>query len=163
MELSLNEVETTIVKAARGRGLDHGIAVEIGAAARWLCETGRDGIEAAAEALGARDCDAEALGLGSVDRALAGADSVTVVDCVSVELLVGLAGRVGLVIDRGPGSVEVCQPATTAEHNPYGATVATVAAPACWPQLEELASRTYVPSSEQSRAAGAGAGLTDND
>lgn len=32
-----------------------------------------------------------------------------------------------------------------------------------WTQLENLAQRTYVPATDQSRARGAGAGLTDND
>ena len=35
--------------------------------------------------------------------------------------------------------------------------------PAAWERLGTLAHRTYVPASEASRAAGAGAGLTDND
>ncbi|MEM8976063.1 MAG: DUF3726 domain-containing protein [Pseudomonadota bacterium] len=34
---------------------------------------------------------------------------------------------------------------------------------ALWAQVDVLAARTYVPASEQSRASGAGAGLTDND
>ena len=34
---------------------------------------------------------------------------------------------------------------------------------ACYKQLKQMAYETYVPSSEQSRAAGAGAGLNDND
>jgi len=32
-----------------------------------------------------------------------------------------------------------------------------------WSEIGALAARTYVPASEQSRLAGAGAGLTDND
>lgn len=32
-----------------------------------------------------------------------------------------------------------------------------------WAQIEDFAAKTYVPNSEASRAAGAGAGLTDND
>ena len=34
---------------------------------------------------------------------------------------------------------------------------------AAWAACEELAARTYVPASEQSRIMGAGANLTDND
>ena len=32
-----------------------------------------------------------------------------------------------------------------------------------WREIEHLAARTYVAENEQSRIAGAGAGLTDND
>jgi hypothetical protein len=32
-----------------------------------------------------------------------------------------------------------------------------------WDRITELARRTYVPASDQSRLRGAGAGLTDND
>ena len=35
--------------------------------------------------------------------------------------------------------------------------------PAVWARLNRFASKTYAPATEASRAAGAGAGLTDND
>lgn len=35
--------------------------------------------------------------------------------------------------------------------------------PAAWHRLEQLGTKTYVPASQQSREAGAGAGLSDND
>ena len=43
MNLSLNEVESTAKKAARGAGLSWGIAEEAGKAARWLCAQGING------------------------------------------------------------------------------------------------------------------------
>ena len=43
MNLSLNEVEATARKAARGAGYDWGLAEETGRAARWLCRQGIDG------------------------------------------------------------------------------------------------------------------------
>ncbi len=160
IELSLNEVETTVVKAACGRGLDHGVATEIGTAARWLCEAGHDGIEAAVEALAAVDGDGGELGLAAVDLALASEEPVLVSDYVSRTLLAGLAGRVGLVSVDVDDGVELRRPAELAVSP---AQVATVASPPCWSELQDWAAQTYVPSSEQSRVAGAGAGLTDND
>ena len=161
MELSLNEVETTIVKAVRGRGLDHGIAAEVGAAARWLCEAGRDGIAAVHEALvDEAGCSAEGLGLGAVDRALASSEPVTIEECSSQALLAGLAGRVGITVSDSSEGLQLVVPAIELDHV---VKAVTVPAPACWQQVQEWAAQTYVPSSEQSRAAGAGAGLTDND
>jgi len=48
MNVSLNEVEATGKKAARGAGFDWGIAEEAGRAARWLCANGLDGCGALA-------------------------------------------------------------------------------------------------------------------
>ena len=43
MSISLNEVEATGKRAARGAGFDWGVAEEAGRAARWLCSNGLDG------------------------------------------------------------------------------------------------------------------------
>lgn len=51
MVLSLNEVQVTAKKAARGAGYPWGIAEEAGQAARWLCSHGLDGCAALAGVL----------------------------------------------------------------------------------------------------------------
>ncbi|MFT4959873.1 MAG: hypothetical protein ACI92Z_000950 [Paracoccaceae bacterium] len=51
MTLSLNEVETTAKKAARGAGHSWGLAEEAGRATRWLCAHGFDGCAALAALL----------------------------------------------------------------------------------------------------------------
>ncbi|WP_170336200.1 DUF3726 domain-containing protein [Ruegeria arenilitoris] len=43
MSFSLNEVEATAKRAARGAGYDWGVAEEAGKATRWLCAQGLDG------------------------------------------------------------------------------------------------------------------------
>ncbi len=48
MTLSLNEVEATAKKAARGAGYSWGLAEEAGKAARWLCARDLDGCKALA-------------------------------------------------------------------------------------------------------------------
>lgn len=44
MNFSLNEVEATAKRAARGAGYSWGLAEEAGKAARWLCANGQDGV-----------------------------------------------------------------------------------------------------------------------
>jgi len=51
MTFSLNEVETTAKKAARGAGHSWGMAEEAGRATRWLCTRGFDGCGALAALL----------------------------------------------------------------------------------------------------------------
>lgn len=55
MILSLNEVETTAKKAARGAGYPWGLAEEAGKASRWLCARDIDGNAALANLLGLVD------------------------------------------------------------------------------------------------------------
>ncbi len=52
MSFSLNEVEATAKRAARGAGYSWGLAEEAGKAARWLCANGRDGVGALTGLLG---------------------------------------------------------------------------------------------------------------
>ena len=51
MTLSLNEIEATAKKAARGAGYPWGLAEEAGKATRWLCSHDVDGCKALAELL----------------------------------------------------------------------------------------------------------------
>lgn len=55
MILSLNEVDVTAKKAARGAGYSWGLAEEAGKAARWLCAHDIDGCAALARLLGMVD------------------------------------------------------------------------------------------------------------
>lgn len=51
MNLSLNEIEATAKRAARGAGYGWGLAEEAGKATRWLCAQGLDGVAALARLL----------------------------------------------------------------------------------------------------------------
>ncbi len=55
MNCSLNEIEATSKKAARGAGYSWGMAEEAGKAARWLCIQGQDGCAILAGFLGQND------------------------------------------------------------------------------------------------------------
>lgn len=69
MTLSLNEVEATAKRAARGAGYSWGLAEEAGKATRWLCARDIDGCAALAALLqafhGAREADWAPLAEGS--------------------------------------------------------------------------------------------------
>ena len=83
-------------------------------------------------------------------------------------------GRGRCVVDRGaargavatsPDSVTVgvASPATAADAPAIEPVAEIEVDPKTWQRASALAARTYVPSTAASRAAGAGAGLTDND
>jgi hypothetical protein len=169
MKLSLNEVETTVTKAAQGRSIDYGIAAEIGVGARWLCARGFDGISEAVSALsfcGDPETAVTRLGLPAVDLAAATESPVRVVDCSSPLMLRALAAQVecAVYVDASTGKGNpawVVDPDSSPDESEALETTA-LATPA-WDQIVTWAALTYVPSSEHSRIAGAGAGLTDND
>ena len=185
MTFSLNEVEGTVRKAARGAGLPIGIAEDIGRAAAWLCAHGEDGSAAALEGL--RRCDASRPcnlnkagtapvaravieGLSAIDLIIAGCrDRVELSGLDTSLLLRGLAsiataGReLAIELDLGPDghATLVRRERHAAESAPHARRHR--ADPAVWHELQGLAARTYVPASETSRAHGAGAGLVDRD
>lgn len=169
MQLSLNEVETTVTKAAQGCGLDFGIAAEIGAAAGWLCARGLDGVSAAVAVLSAGPDPrtiVDRLRLDTVDLVVAKGSPLPAVGCSSPLMLRALAARAGcsVQLDRSgvePGGTWVVGPCRPAQVETVEA--ATVAVIPEWEQLLAWAALTHVTSSERSRIAGAGAGLTDND
>jgi hypothetical protein len=169
MLLSMNEIETIVTKAAQGRGLDYGVAVEIGAAARWLCTRGFDGITEAVSVLsGAGDSGVTVsrLGLQAVDLAVATARPIPATGCSSPLMLRALASRVDCTVYFDPVTEEgsgawIVDPDGGSDD--LAVTESTVQATPAWEQIDKWAALTNVPSSPHSRSAGAGAGLTDND
>jgi hypothetical protein len=216
MIVSLNEVESLSLKAARGAGMSWGLAEEAAHAARWLAACGwawdrslvallerREQI--AAPMLTGHDIRSsrEGFAICPIHAGAAMADllhvdeSVTLYDLLSpiwlvpfayrriaehrsVELtwiggvcsisVVGVVGAEALGTQDAPlgwirvelktdiSSPDVARPFT------LPAIPAGIQAdPAAWAALEQWAARTYVPASLQSRLAGAGAGLSDND
>lgn len=51
MRCSFNEIEATLMKAAVGGGLPHGVAVDAARAGVWLCRHGQDGVGSVLSAL----------------------------------------------------------------------------------------------------------------
>lgn len=213
MIVSLNEIETTVLKAARGAGLAWGLAEEAAFAARWLAERGIEWLEPMAAALD-KSTSAAAIELG--DGAIRTADGATPLCPLRIGAFVadlGLAGLpmsiarlhqpillvpfVAAVARRGGAEIALAAETTlsirpdgysggrgnldrlarcetadvvlsraAAHASPHGLVRRrdpAVVDPQLWSRLAVLEARTYVPASTQSRLAGAGAGLSDND
>ncbi len=211
MIVSLNEVESLSLKAARGAGMSWGLAEEAAHAARWLAARGwawdrslvallerRNQIAAPMKA-GHDIRSRQGLAICPIHAGAAMADllhvheSVTLYDVLSPIWLVpfahrrtgehrsvevtwsggacsisagGAGGAEALGIQDAPLDwirvelkVDVISRPSAADVIPAG----VAADPAVWAALEQWAARTYVPASLQSRLAGAGAGLSDND
>lgn len=171
--LSLNEVGSMAVKAARGAGIPLGQAEDLGRVAIYLAGTSGK-IDAITRALqeeqipAAVDWGQDILTLRSGSAALiapivrdgfamgydhaqiADPDHATLVGAFLAESGVALQWD-GLELSRSDTSVLAasCHPVTVP--------------PDDWAIWARLAAKTYVPETAESRLAGAGAGLTDND
>ena len=217
MSWSLNEIEALSRKAARGGGMDWGLAEETGKAVRWLCAAGWPGAETLAALLLAQDgvtwdavrprTDTEpwaardgllcpsAAGAALTDRArdLADGRTITMAATARPLLLVpytawaaDIAGRPLFI--RWPGVTVTCGgdgvfadiadpaaltasrtetlaigPADHATGQPLPRAHRGTLPAGTVDTLTAFAHRTYAPGTPESRASGAGAGLTDND
>ncbi len=171
--LALNEIGSMVQKAARGAGIPLGQAEDLGRIAIYLAGTGGD-VSAVTRALqepsttvdmiwssdivsvtsgpaaliGAIIRDAFAMGYDTA--VLADLDHAPLVDAFLAECGVALKWD-GRTLTRSDTTVQqpACKP---------------VAIPAAdWDIWGAYAAKTYVPETDASRLAGAGAGLTDND
>ena len=133
MNLSANEIASTLRKAGRGAGLDDGTAHDVAAAALRATAAGEDGV---AEALRLFDEPDAARSLVAAADLLAAGETAEVPSSMLVPFL------------------------TDDAEAPHGAYAVDTGS---WERILLFAHRTYVPASEASRLAGAGAGTTDND
>ena len=210
MILSFSELESLSLKAARGAGLDWGLAEEAGKAVRWLAERGLPGAENLAAHLpqiagkpyallcpqpepGHWQPAGEALcplitGIALSDHADILPDSLTLGPVLHPLLLAPFlaraAGRLGRPLAlQWSGTQIVCASdglSIEGDAKASGAPQVTIARadripdslpaggrhmidPAVLDVLYQFAHRTYVPATEASRQAGAGAGTSDND
>lgn len=138
MMRSANEIAGLVLKAARGAGLDVGLAEDLARASGWLDESALNDLAAR---LGDDEARAALISANlALDEVQASAAAEMPLDVIAS----GLAHARGIGPEAKPlGAREVGQP--------------------LWQALEIWAARTYVPATEASRLAGAGAGLTDND
>ncbi len=212
MIVSLNEVESLVLKACRGCGTSWGIAEDAAQAARWLAANGIGWEKPLLEvlrqqsALSRPSLIADALkpvgaGLlcplhtGAALSDLAGLHPHLTIEPTGAPIwllpFAGCLARGGhhVVVSWSDGAIHLPLNAADAEDiaafqqltpQPITVTVTvvTTAPPArpatalaqgvtvdaeAWQALDLLAAKTYVPASLQSRLAGAGAGLSDND
>lgn len=179
MSFSLNEVEATARKAARGAGYAWGMADEAGRAVRWLCAHGIDGCGALA---GLVQADGEAgvcplvTGCMIADLGVAQAEFAQVrVPVLVVPFVARMAQakacRVALVTDHGKAVIDgdgvmmrgdlrhtaTIQMAVTADFLDPPQTASRAEPDAAdWAILNAFAQRTYAPATEESRRKGAG-------
>ena len=179
MMRSLNEISGMVLKAARGAGVPLGHCEDLAAAAGYIAATDPGALGVFATILGASHdvptCtshgDTTTISTGSiamagplaVDAIDAGAREVRLCDVSAPTLVFALfAVRRCAVAHRFDGTDLIVT------KTPGAAPPAPIVGPAVvsgqlWQILADFAAKTYVPASEASRMAGAGAGLTDND
>lgn len=217
MTWSLNEIESLSKKAARGAGLNWGIAEEAGKATRWLCAAGWPGADLLADLLTRNDGVPhdevrpqattgtwEARGgllcplvggaaMSDLADRWAGGETAhlgpTAFPLLLVPYMAWAADRTGARLElefdgvriargRGETAFDIAGPGAPSVHSVSTVTLRPVAEISGTPLkrawrgeigsgatrvLQAFAQRTYAPETEQSRLAGAGAGLTDND
>ena len=166
MKRSRTEIRATLVKAGRGAGLPLGLAEDLAAAATDLLS--RDPAKAA-QVTAALDPDPVGIaftGPAAIDACLAGETPQTFSAPGTADLataMIDLARRdraLAATLTRDGDTLTL----TEGRGDPAPVPLGPVTVPEDhWQIWDSLAARTYVPETEASRAAGAGAGLTDND
>lgn len=192
LDLSLNEVELLAAKAARGAGLHWGAADDLGRAARWLAANALDWAPPLLDLLASHQ-GAEAVARASEAADLIGRPShrtLTGPPLWVAALLAPACARKGctaeltwqgarLYLGRENDAwiegtalpsgwamqqTHMAFPAGEAPANRLGGpSTRSLVTAQDWQALGRLAVLTYVPASDHSRQAGAGASLTDND
>ncbi|WP_299355991.1 DUF3726 domain-containing protein [uncultured Shimia sp.] len=192
MSFSLNEVEATAKRAARGAEYSWGMAEEAAKAVRWLCANDMDGVHELAKLL-ERDAEDQAacplrigtqitdnaanLTQGSMDFPEVARPALVLpflafaarqVDlCLSLTSNGQTAKTDGHALSSpnemtSPGQSLVIGVCDTVDSPREVASRATPI-PEDWATLNRWAHLTYAPATEESRLLGAGAGLSDND
>lgn len=156
VEMSANEAETLVLKAARGGGLPAGLAedlalaagfTDLGSLSRCPCDSG------AAQAIpSAIDMVLAGSGPQSVDADAALVAGYVAARALQTDIQVSCTVQDNAVIIQARGGPP---------HLPrLGRRTLSQSIAA---HLHDMAAKTLVPETESSRIAGAGAGLTDND
>jgi len=153
---SHNEIATMATKAARGAGAPLGHAEDFGPVVAYLAAHDAEGLSCLQAALGAniRQLDQQNTGNGMVMNAA----QAVIAAPIAIDMVKAGANTVQLRDIDAPALVSAyCRLA--------GGVTCKIEDDYCtiWEFLAALAAKTYVPATEESRLAGAGAGLTDND
>ncbi|SMY06637.1 hypothetical protein LOM8899_00764 [Flavimaricola marinus] len=159
MMRSLNEISCLVAKAARGAGLAVGVAEDLAEALPGCCadQEVSEALAVLADHLAGPDRLASVI--AALDVVEAGGEPV-VLEFPLDPVIAALIRQRGTIVWRAVPSglslaVEDCPPLPRPKPQNVLAEV--------WGPLERFAAQTYVPATEASRIAGAGAGLSDND
>ncbi|MFT5065698.1 MAG: hypothetical protein ACJAXK_002221 [Yoonia sp.] len=179
MMRSLNEISGMVMKAARGAGIPLGHCEDLALAAGFLAATDPVRLDCLQVALAAphfpvsaewvdktlwiADARAAMAGPAAIDALRVGCDAVVLMGLDAPRLVLALFAGQGVCINHhfdGPNLI------VTRDDGPLPAVpmaAAVTVSGHLWAYLNDFAARTYVPATDASRLAGAGAGLTDND
>ena len=178
MMRALNEIGGMVLKAGRGAGVPLGHCEDLSRAAIYLAATDAAAFDCVPRSLVGPFPAADVLITGDtavVQNARAVMAGPVAVDCLRAGLatvrleqidepmvIFALCAAMGVGVTHrfDAGDLILAPDATTPAPAPVGPVTIAQAA---WDVLNDLAARTYVPATEASRLAGAGAGLTDND
>ncbi len=178
MKRSMNEINGLVLKAARGAGVPLGHCEDIASAAAYLAATDPTALECLPDVLCAAQAGPVAEATGTqlrikqgamsliapvcVDALKSGYDTVIIENCEAHAIIFALCAVQDIGVDH---AFEGMQLTLTRSDTPVAAPAvqAVTVSQALWDALGDLAAKTYVPATEASRLAGAGAGLTDND
>lgn len=174
MRVSRNELIAMVAKAARGAGLPLAHAEDIAAASVDIYALTRD-VGSIEQAL---RCPHRASILQEPDQTSAAFHGPTALDILvadpkpvtlsALDAPIVLMGLLNWANRLGAGVQLTCDGDTVTLSKGKAARLPAtpsqiIVDPEHWNALNILAAKTYVPESEASRIAGAGAGLTDND
>lgn len=179
MKRSSGEVQSMVTKAAIGAGLPLGHAEDIGIAAGYLCRTDPAGLTelplmfaAPHSPLDLQDnildpTHVAHAGPSIIDWVSGTRNALTLRNIDAPQLLAALVACAnhhpkGPLRLRQNGRDIVLEPGPAAPPSANTTTQPDID-PGLWDALNRLAARTYVPSTDESRATGAGAGLQDAD
>lgn len=168
-----NEVGAMVAKAARGAGFPVGQAEDLGRVAVYLAASGGDcrlisaalqeepapvDVNWGTEAISVNAGPAILIGPIVCDAFALGCTRAKLADAEQVLLICAYLAQAGIA-----ATVQGAEVMRDAQGLEPGAPGPVEIADEDWAIWADLAARTYVPESDASRAAGAGAGLTDND
>lgn len=179
MMRSLNEISGMVLKAARGAGVPLGHCEDLAAAAGYIAATDPEALGIFGAVFGASHgiptCtsqgDTTTISSGSVaiagplavDAIGAGARDVRLCNVSAPTLVFALFAVRGFAVSHRFEGADLIVTTTSDAAPPAPVVGPAVVSDQLWQTLADFAAKTYVPASEASRMAGAGAGLTDND
>jgi len=179
MMRSLNEIGGMVMKAARGAGvpLDH--CEDMALAAEYLAATDPVRLDCIEQALAGPHVPVAAVwtdttlridaaraamaGPVAVDALRMGYDAVVLKDVDAPRLVLALFAGQGVCVSHSFGGADLIISRNDGRPPAIPMAAAVTVSGHFWAYLDGLAALTYVPATDASRLAGAGAGLTDND
>lgn len=179
MKRSMNEVFGMVLKAARGAGVPLGHCEDLAYAAAYIAATDPQSLDILPDVLGADHTapactsNGDALQISGPSVALsapmaadairAGYSEVRLTNVQAPTIVFGIFATFETAVTHHFDGPDLVLTKSDAAPPPHVTQATVTVSDQLWQQLGDFAAKTYVPASDASRLAGAGAGLTDND